>query len=429
MKKLKMKILSLILVISLLLSVFVIYASADENTLEYSSVAHHYFESLGSHIPPNVHGSCVYVAMSMLLSFYDMYWSDCFVEKNYEYNGYTSAFSWEDFPNGTPWINIERIEEGSDIETDETAYRSFVQTASSNNLHPYLISIGISENVGHEVDNDTGFGIDIDETIEVLNKYLNLIFGTANYYAEDGNYNPDLPVTIHAVAEYWPGQSRDSVLSAVRNQVIQGNPVIFGGHTNSASKEKGDSSTTTGSNNSKAGHAMIAYHVTEDADILLNTGHTGNRFDSVENTIYQTDIDAVWLEINENILPHKCSNKYLFMTNSNSFYTCSCNAYKTLHPKHKHSYSIQLIDANTHKYQCNYGCDAIIEHHALKHVSLDNSYHNDICNCGYITASPHIFVNTANPRYMRCTMCSYTKDNWGPGQNVQMGYDESEETE
>ena len=46
MKKIRTKILSVILIVSLLLSVFAIQAFANQNSIQYTSVADHYFDEL-----------------------------------------------------------------------------------------------------------------------------------------------------------------------------------------------------------------------------------------------------------------------------------------------------------------------------------------------------------------------------------------------
>ena len=68
MKNFKTKILSVVLIISLLLSILAIQVSANQSSAVYNSVADNFFSQMFGNIPKNVHGSCVLVAMSMLLS-------------------------------------------------------------------------------------------------------------------------------------------------------------------------------------------------------------------------------------------------------------------------------------------------------------------------------------------------------------------------
>lgn len=45
-----------------------------------------YYYNLSTNMPENVLGICGYTALSMLLSFYDTYWNDCFIDEKYESN-------------------------------------------------------------------------------------------------------------------------------------------------------------------------------------------------------------------------------------------------------------------------------------------------------------------------------------------------------
>lgn len=407
MKKLKMKILSVILVISLLLSVFVIYASADENTLQYSSVAHHYFESLGSGIPTNVYGSCTLVAISMLLSFYDIYWNDVFVDAKYESENAGSATPYFGVPfNASIGIKLENDDVASLQNKDQ--YMAFALANAGEYLHMKLISIAAS--LPSFTESDSTLGLSSDEYIAVLDKYFDDIFGQRDYYREDGNYPDDFPVTIHRVSQLFNDSYQD-VIDAIENQVIQGNPVIYSGDDDDGR------------------HAMVAY-AKENYDILLHRGYSTSTsiYTTVSRTEYNYDISAVWIEINEDALPHQCSGSYTLAGLNDPI--CSCKAYRTLHPKHTHEMGSYMseYDSNKHKYRCKWGC--IVEApHAFRSISQNNSYHGVVCDCGYTVTESHIFIDTANPRYMRCSICSYTKDNWGPGQNVQMGYEDGEEKE
>lgn len=46
--------------------------------------ASQYFKNLNSNFGNNVYGTCTYVAIGMLLSFYDTYWDDNFIDDNYD---------------------------------------------------------------------------------------------------------------------------------------------------------------------------------------------------------------------------------------------------------------------------------------------------------------------------------------------------------
>ena len=89
MKRIRLLVIAITLIVSLTISC--ISASgleipSSETANDFNTIAHHYFEKLGDNIPNNEVGSCVYVSMAMLLSFYDFYWNDSFVAEKYEEN-------------------------------------------------------------------------------------------------------------------------------------------------------------------------------------------------------------------------------------------------------------------------------------------------------------------------------------------------------
>ena len=100
------KVISIILVTSLLLiTLFNItsYASDSESEDQYLFCSEHYFSAIGSHISKNVRGTCVYVALSMLLSFYDSYWNDDFVWESFEAGNVAKCDPYTENPPMVPY--------------------------------------------------------------------------------------------------------------------------------------------------------------------------------------------------------------------------------------------------------------------------------------------------------------------------------------
>ena len=98
MKKIKHSIIAVVLVFSLLTGVFSINSVALQPGPDCEKVSHHFFEEIGNSVPANVRGSCVYVALTMMLQFYDFYWNDDFVDDSYvilkfiKYNAFDNMF-------------------------------------------------------------------------------------------------------------------------------------------------------------------------------------------------------------------------------------------------------------------------------------------------------------------------------------------------
>ena len=116
MKKYLNKTIAFGLFVAIIASLSNIYVSADETELRSSCVEDH-FNMLGTtsnSTPPSVY-SCAYVALSMLLTFYDSYWHEDFVPDRFEwdkgtydsstdtllttFNASTENDAWESFKN------------------------------------------------------------------------------------------------------------------------------------------------------------------------------------------------------------------------------------------------------------------------------------------------------------------------------------------
>ena len=72
------------------------HASTDETLtreerLMRESYMYYYFANLGNHIEENVVGTCGYIALGMLLTYYDTYWDDSLVSDSYIVNENNSA--------------------------------------------------------------------------------------------------------------------------------------------------------------------------------------------------------------------------------------------------------------------------------------------------------------------------------------------------
>ena len=93
--KFKNKVLVVFVIISaLFICLSGVYSYAEEYYTHTDFVSEHFEwvqddgsgenNTIVSHYPENVVGSCAYTAMSLFLSFYDAYWDDRFVPDDYE---------------------------------------------------------------------------------------------------------------------------------------------------------------------------------------------------------------------------------------------------------------------------------------------------------------------------------------------------------
>ena len=350
--------------------------------------------------PPS-ENTCPYVAMSLLLSFYDSYWNDNFVIDQYEwdngiYNSTTDtlietfspineAQSWEDH---TKALNLP-------VGTDTYPYYpSYAAENTDNYLEPYLISIGKALNF-HTSPNET-LGLSDLETLAVLQAYL--------YIYRGFNINQ---VTVHYLHE-----SFGDIEAKMREIIDDGYPVIYIG------KKVNNSSATNTDNEgqTKSGHELIAYGIDQDNNIMLHTGWSGLEFCTYEGgsnpTEYNLSRAIIWLEINEDALPHQCSNNYVDLVTGEGL--CACQIYAS-HEKHNDTHSTDKFyykncDDGTKSWTECYGCGEItnLHYHSLI-TTISDTHHRITCqDCGYDVFSEHdIKENYDNSKLWKECYCGY----------------------
>ena len=426
-RKIKIKTISFFVIVALLICSSAIYAFADTEApeIEYTTVASHYFNEINYDIPYNHHGSCGYVAMSMLLSFYDTYWSDLFIDEDLEHPTKPSASDTADLNRlMVPKLKLENTLLSETEKEDISAYRMFIQNNQDEYLHMLLLSYGIERNYHLTGEDDSGitddFGITTNEIGTILDAYFDDIFGDGDYYLEDGDYPENSSITIHMIEEGKNGKTKQDVLDEIKEKANEGIPVMY----SAVKVESTNSEATSSSGIKKTRHCMIAYYA--DDDILLHTGHIDNPYTTYNNTEYKFDIEALWIEINEDVMPHSCSNNFNWYETGEG--ACSCGVYRELHPEHEHEYSLESTTETTHTYTCAWGCEKTEHHDRQNCYSISNVMHTATCSCGRTYSEQHNFEKKS-ARYSVCMNCGYTRDHFGGNENVHLGTKEDEETE
>ena len=438
MKKSIKKMISVIIIFSILVStVFVLTSSADQET--YSSSADKYFSELKINIPANIVGSCGYVAMSMLLAYYDTYWNDSFVGAQYDLS---AAYTESTLVNGYSTIRTENnlftsqynqyVASGGTLSRDEY-YINFVNMyQNAGYLHLDLIGIGIDEGYYDGLFQNDEYASTLYETGIILDAYFDDIFGEYFYFDPYGFFNPadaQLPLKINYLSTS-DGYSSDYVISKMAELVESGIPVMYRG------ARYADGYTGNELFPKKTGHVIIAYDVIKEngevVDFVMHTGwrNTMGEYAYCQNLSdlpYNMDIGILWFEVNDSMIPHGCSNNYVLPDGG---VACACEIHGDLHPEHVHSNSgtLKSSNATSHTYECVWG-DLITETHNHASVSIiSNSLHKSTCSCGYEYTEMHFFKQTS-PRYSSCIYCGYTRDEWGSGGNIIMGTENEEESE
>ena len=375
------KTLFILTVLIFIFSFVSISAIASEDDTLYKTIPQHYFETIYDKTPSNYHGSCSHVAMSLLLSYYDVYWNDIFIDTKYENLNNAKSGQQRDYPELAPSIILENTALTSDQEKNKSAYLDFVSNNRDNYLHMYLISL--AEQLGfYEGDSeDELLGINFVESAQLLDIYFDDLFKVnKDYYRRDGTLDNTLPVNIFVMMEYDTGVTHQDVLDKMKEELRQNNPVIYCGFRTNNSVAPQDTTAPEGVD--KDGHAMVAYLEDDTGNILFHKGHYTNPFDDLNSTEYNLDIGILWIEINENLLEHECTKDYKYYKFGDYIQVCSCVAYKYVHPEHEHlNGRFSTYTETTHTYKCDWGCSIENEHNLVHQV--DGNYHSLVCECGY----------------------------------------------
>ena len=326
--------------------------------------------------------TCAYVAMSLLLSFYDSYWNDDFVQPITDANGNVHNLDWNmgsynsiynyvektfnansEYTNWFSWYN-----DSSNIYSDRFDIYSLANQNSY--LESYLISIG--RNLQYHNNDTTIFFLWPSQIKSVLENYL---------YVNCG-FNSN-QVSVHMLSEMDVGDTQ--LNNVMKQKIADGYPVIYcGGRFMEEEYPVGSIIT-----DSVGAHALIAYDVIgegESEDILLHTGWTGGEYVSVKTTAYKHFNYIIWIEINEDALTHNHSNKYIDSEVPTKTY-CACEIYST-HPNHNSNHI--YVDGNEY---------------------YNDSYHWGACHCGvYDTPEEHSFsyINLSSNHEANCTECGYS---------------------
>lgn len=383
--KLTATFLSFIFIFSGMFSLFV---SADE--ADPATCVEEHFSNLnslsGEDVPPNPYGSCPYVAMSMLLSFYDSYWDDDFIVEDLDwdngvFNSATETLSstFSATSERQAWIDWQ-------INHPDSSFIDYELANQSNYLQPYLISLGRFAGYHPNVEED-GYGLSPQEVISFLRSYLYNVRG----FTEE-------QIQVCYKVEFIFGATQSEVNQAVIEQISKGFPVIYRGSTYNLDNEIDSLDDLF---NIRQGHVMLAYDTSdeqnyEDRTIYLHKGYNGNPentqtnpYTTVEETEYQYVNVAIWLEINEDLLPHDCSNNYY--DEYTGSYVCACNVYYQTHDSHIHFYHDEY-NVLEHFGECICGNVISEETHNFKYSSITSTTHHKECRgCNYEITVNHYY--------------------------------------
>ena len=412
MKKIVKLLVSLLMALSLTFC-FVVQSFAfdyefyvyDEEEYYHESIASAYFTH-NYNFSSNEVGSCTFVAIQMLLSYYDSFWSDEFVsdDDKYELSAYeeditisgNTLYFWN-----APGVLAEDFYDEDGNPRTSTPFDEIIEEHKDDYFQLYLMSLAKEEGliVGqdpsymaeHPDDTNGDFSLSRTQMVDFLEFYL---YNVVTVEDDEGAYVnlTQQQITVHSMLNSDPDYSEEAVRNQLVNLVSSGTPVIYCGK-----RYETDDETLENNGQNKVGHAMIAYDYNPETDNVyyhMGSYSTDMLTDDVSND-FDFNPSIIWLEINENAFPHECSNNYHEVETGETICLCKLD----IHPAHTHSLECIESDASSHIPKCS-DCNEIDEN-ALSYVRIDGITHSINCVCGYHSVGVHI-VKSGTHTCLQC---------------------------
>ena len=289
--------------------------NSNENTYRIT-----YFKNLLSNFGNNKKGSCGYVAMAMLLSYYDTILSDKIVPRQFE----KPSMSHDD-PDFTesPGSRFYQFEYNP-AEMNHKDYIAVVNKAKNTYLHEKLLSIAIEKNYHDIIDgSNIDFGSNPKIIKDILDDYLKNI---ANVKKSEYDIRVlDNSQKILESQDYGKALDARKYSEEVRKytikQIKKGYPVLLGVF-----------------NEDEEGHGVIAYdydpigdkiycHIGWDADRSVLSKQNSHKTIEDEGFCYYGF--AIVLDFDEDKFSHTHLNNYEVVIGDALFYYCPDGAYTT----------------------------------------------------------------------------------------------------
>lgn len=214
-------------------------------TDNYSS---YYFKNLNTNFGNNVYGTCSYVSIGMLLSFYDSYWSDSFIAEAYDSAAnfqsnrqYLADFDLIPSNIDSPGVLFEPASIVNNLTIEQ--YYEVINTYSDTYFQFNLINIAMSIFGDAKFDgSDSSLGMTQTDVAFLLTKYI---------------YESTTLTSDKVSVQTFSNQNDDIIKEKIISNVKNGTPVLLRAKKSS----------------SNAGHSMIAYDYDETNDeIYVHTG-------------------------------------------------------------------------------------------------------------------------------------------------------------
>ena len=384
------------------LSVETTYASGIN---EYDSFLASYYDNLTYNIGMNYKGSCGYVGLAMLLSYYDTYLNDNLVPEQYDIKSIGEGVDTIERRNSPGVLRDVVInpnnynDKNYGINLNASDYYSYVVSISDVSLHAKLITIGANRGYYNFSNSKNPASTFFLYRLNVLNDYLSDVVGLENddyqitYLNYENDYSKSNLVREFAIA-----------------QVQAGKPVLL-----SISGYPG-------------GHVVVAYDYDPTTDSLFcHMGWGANKTHvTPESELFTTYKTALTIDFNTE---HSHSDNYGVTTITNNIPTTEYYCYddcRILTYNHLHSYDnhFESYTNTQHKAYCWCGEYIKVPHqvingvctlcgesheHLFTYTWLSNTTHQETCFCGEEgNIKPHVVdidSFAGGTMYATCLLC------------------------
>ena len=388
-----------------------------DNIYQKDKFATYYFSNLKENFGNNTKGSCGYVAVAMMLSYYDTYLNDDIIDDTYDKTTALSSFKLANISD-SPGIRREDdsicpgyvpsptgADAGDSLlwALDIDDYWNLIENNHNNYFHLNLIKLAEEQfNMYHDtiaVLEECGIIIEIDTQYPCATTLLHQKSVIEYYLYQVKGLEGQVSL------EYVNAANTD-VRNFAINKIKNGQPVML----------------LLGS--SSGFHFVVAYDLdengTEDTSDDTIYAHYGWDEDPLPDGTFKyythVNIDTdnyPWLvsalAINFD-MEHSCSDNYIENEGTPSEKTyCSC--YFSCHPEHEHQYELSSDDSQ-HKYSCN--CSLYYGNyydHDYEYISTDSNYHSIVCaDCSHTITEEHNTMMQAvsgNQHAEECWDCGY----------------------
>ena len=329
-------------------------ASTVRTTPYGSNFLQHYFYNLRSNLGNNIAGTCGYVAVGMLLSYYDTFWDDDIVPEEYETTAAISSLS--DYDYNSPGAG----ESGHSLATCGYAlnyddlYGLFLHLGEQHGnelyhdlpyvddtLHGELIARGI--NFADEFETNDLRSVAAPVAKLLVDDYL-LSYAPNSLYA-NYTYTNLFGVTDPAVLIETSNQTRERIISKVTSNIPVA--VYMGSTTNWLDRHVAiayDYDTTNDVLYFHMGRIGSGYYFPETSQMMYpksGTDNTGTRY-------YYGELALI------NNGTHNHSNNFILDSGES---VCSCQL-----ADHEHKYSYATYSVDQHKKFCHCGYQTLQNH-------------------------------------------------------------------